>query len=226
MYIFRMRDFRRMQSYGPDIAHESQGALLESSSLLCDFHFLCLIQSCDDWNLFGDIWDKKFFRYFHLFSTLEYYNTGLSRRMGPYLEALVCAATFPFTFCSAAWFSVEVVRSTIFEEMEGEVEGIVPPAAWLCNLQKDTRSLSCVKVVSKLSKRSPNVVSKLSQRCFKVVPKMYQSCPKLRAFSLLLHDSVIFKRIHGRLLAKVIFSEFRKVLFQDQEAWRELNKLR
>ena len=45
------------------------------------------------------------------------------------MEALVCAATFPFTFCSAAWFSVEVVRSTIFEEMEGEVEGIVPPAA-------------------------------------------------------------------------------------------------
>ena len=72
---------------------------------------------------------KTLFRYFHLFSTLEYYNTGLSRRMGPYLEALVCAATFPFTFCSAAWFSVEVVRSTIFEEMEGEVEGIVPPAA-------------------------------------------------------------------------------------------------
>ena len=35
------------------------------------------------------------------------------------MEALVCAATFPFTFCSAAWFSVEVVRSTIFEEMEG-----------------------------------------------------------------------------------------------------------
>ena len=73
---------------------------------------------------------KTLFRYFHLFSTLKYYNTGLSRRMGPYLEALVCAAaTFPFTFCSAAWFSVEVVRSTIFEEMEGEVEGIVPPAA-------------------------------------------------------------------------------------------------
>ena len=72
---------------------------------------------------------KTLFQYFHLFSTLEYFNTGLSRRMDPYLEALVCAATFPFTFCSAAWFSVEVVRSTIFEEMEGEVEGIVPPAA-------------------------------------------------------------------------------------------------
>ena len=113
---------------------------------------------------------KTLFRYFHLFSTLEYFNTGFSRRMGPYLEALVCAATFPFTFCSAAWFSVEVVRSTIFEEMEGEVEGIVSPAAWLCNLQKDTRSQSSMKVVSKLSKRPPNVVSKLSQRCLKVVP--------------------------------------------------------
>ena len=125
-----------MQCNGTDLADDSQDALLENSPFLCHFHFLFIIQF---WlpkpNMIIETLlvtfesGKTLFQYFHLFSTLEYFNTGLSRRMGPYLEALVCAATFPFTFCSAAWFSVEVVRSTIFEEMEGEVEGIVPPAA-------------------------------------------------------------------------------------------------
>ena len=105
MYIFRMKDFCRMQCYGTDLAGESQGALLESSPLFCHFHFLDITQiGLPKPNMIIETLlvtfesGKTLFQYFPPFFNIGVFQHRIVKTYGSLFGGSCVCSHFPFHF--------------------------------------------------------------------------------------------------------------------------------